>query len=80
MGLVLCVFVFIILLINMRRVIDTVYIFHSVFFDPLLGHDFLHVYKIISVNVAMRWNLMVYTRLCSAQWKCPKSGKIALWF
>jgi len=33
----------------------------------------------------MRLNLMLYTRLwwslyCSANWKCPKCGKIELWF
>ena len=53
MDLIVCEFVFIIL-INMRRIINTFYIFHSVFFDisfdPLLGHDFLHVCKIISVR------------------------------
>ena len=61
-------------------------------FDPLLGHDFLHAYKIISKILAEVlqsegshemefdgvYQTMVFTLYHSAKWKCPKCGKVAL--
>jgi hypothetical protein len=51
----------------MRRIINTFYIFHSVFFDisfdPLLGHDFLHVCKVMfcKLEVPKMWeNSLVF--------------------
>jgi len=52
-DLIVCEFVFIILLISMRRIIHFIFFIQcSLTFplDSLLGHDFLHVYKIISVR------------------------------
>ena len=59
---------------------------------PLLGHDFIHVYKIISYilseilqsegNHEMEFDgvyqIMFFTLYRSSNWKCPKSGKMAL--
>ena len=61
---------------------------------PLLGHDFIHVYKIIPYILAEVlqsegnhemefdgvYQIMVFTLYCSVYWKCPKHGKIALCF
>ena len=61
-------------------------------FDLLFGHDFIHVYNIISYMLAEAlqsegshkmkfdgvYEIMVFTLYRSANWKCPKCGKIAL--
>ena len=79
MVLILCVCIY-----YSPHTIQVHSIFHSLFltfpFDPLLGHDFLHVYKIISYMLAEVlqaesshemefdgvYQIMVFTLYCSA--------------